>query len=570
VREEHGRSIYEVAEEYYLELIRRNLLQPKPDFFDKGVSRMHDMLRELAQNLTRDHALFLSKDTHEHMLRDHGFFKSIEQKEDELLKLRRLGISNDVEEIPSVENEVGVRSLLLFHSYNLKELKSNIFVRLEHLRIIVFRGINVRRIPDSVGRLVQLRLLDLSYTKVRQLPESIGRLFSLEYLSVVGCLELASLPASLMGLSRLRFLQVDKAITSIPKGIGKFKHLYNLKGVFEDGTTGFTLDELKNLSKVRHLWIERLEKATPRSAMVLSSMVHLKELGLCCTMDEDPHNRIHYQTEQVERIQQVYEKLVPSRKLEYIFFYGFPGSSLPRWLCAEPQDQLQHLGHMHFNECIAMTELPPAGQLPELQVLHVKGADAIRNIGAELLGKGVRMTLGSSTKVFPKLELLHIADMPNWETWSLSTVGLCSQNTTGDSRHQVILMPILKRLSLLHCPKLRALPQDLNRVANLREVRIEGAHSLHEIVDLPVVVWLKVKHNRSLRTIANLSKLEDLFVQDCPALDQAENLGKLKRLEMVDCAKAERFRRCLLEEEPGHMVLFNTENLPDVLPPSSS
>ncbi|CAL4958163.1 unnamed protein product [Urochloa decumbens] len=372
VSEEHGRSIYQVAEEYYLELIRRNLLQPKPDFFDKGVSRMHDLIRSLAQYLTRDHTLFLSKDVDMHMVRDHGFFKSTEQKEDELLKLRRLGISNDVEEIPAIENEIGLRSLLLFHSYNLREHKISILTSLKHLRVIVFRGIAIKRIPDSIGNLEQLRLLDLSYTKVQQLPESIGKLFSLEYFSVVGCLELGSLPAGLMGLSRLRFLQVDKALTSIPRGIGNFQHLYNLKGVFENGTVGFTLDELQNLSKIRHLWIERLEKAMHRSTMILSSMVHLKELGLCCTMDADPHNRTHYQKEQVERIQQVHDNLVPSRKLEYIFFYGFPGVSLPGWLCSEPQDKLPHLGHMHFNECTAFSELPPAGQLPELQVLHVR------------------------------------------------------------------------------------------------------------------------------------------------------------------------------------------------------
>ncbi|RLN23046.1 putative NBS-LRR disease resistance protein [Panicum miliaceum] len=354
--------------------------------------------------------------------------------------------------------------------------------------------------------------------------------------------------------SRNQASSVDKALTSIPRGIGKFQHLYNLKGVFENGTAGFTLDELQNLSKIRHLWIEKLEKAMPRSTMVLSSMVHLKELGLSCTMDADPNNRTHYQTEQIERIQRVHEKLVPSRKLECIFFYGFPGVRLPGWLCSEPQDKLPHLGHMHFNECIAFSELPPAGQLPELQVLHVKGADAIRNTGAELPGKGVRMTLGSSTKVFPKLELIHISDMPNWETWSLSTVGLCSQDTTGDS-HQVTLMP-LKRVSLLHCPKLRALPEGLHRAANLREVRIEGAHSLHEIVNLPVVVLLKVKHNRGLRRIANLPKLEDLFVQDCPALDQAENLGKLKRLGIVGCAKAEQFRSNQAKMSANVVVLF--------------
>ena len=68
----------------------------------------------------------------------------------------------------------------------------------------------------------------------------------------------------------------------------------------------------------------------------------------------------------------------------------------------------------------------------------------------------------------------------------------------------MLCSPLLKRLTLLNCPKLRALPDYLHRTANLRVVRIEGAHSLHEIVDLPAAVWLKVKHNRNLRRIANL------------------------------------------------------------------
>jgi hypothetical protein len=51
---------------------------------------------------------------------------------------------------------------------------------------------------------------------------------------------------------------------------------------------------------------------------------------------------------------------------------------------------------------------------------------------------------------------------------------------------------------LLDCPKLRGLPEDLHRVANLKRIHIEGAHKLQEVVNLPAVVWLKVKNNRCL------------------------------------------------------------------------
>jgi hypothetical protein len=41
------------------------------------------------------------------------------------------------------------------------------------------------------------------------------------------------------------------------------------------------------------------------------------------------------------------------------------------------------------------------------------------------------------------------------------------------------------------CPKLRGLPEDLHRVANLKRIHIEGAHKLQEVVNVLAVVWLK-------------------------------------------------------------------------------
>jgi hypothetical protein len=173
-------------------------------------------------------------------------------------------------------------------------------------------------------------------------------------------------------------------------------------------------------------------------------------------------------------------------------------------------------------------------------------------MGAELLGKGVR----NAAAFFPKLELLHVFDMRNLETWSLNTGNLCG-NMENKSQ-QLILMPFLKRLFILDCPKLRELPEDLRRIVNLKRIHIEGAHKLEEVVNIPAVVWLKVKNNRSLRRIFNLCNLQDLFAQDCPGLDQADNLSSLKCLYMVDCPKAQQFVNCLLTEEQDIQVYIAT------------
>jgi Leucine-rich repeat (LRR) protein len=190
--------------------------------------------------------------------------------------LRRLGISDAVEEIPSLQEHKCLKSLLLFNNKNFKSVEKDIFRKLQHIRVLVLSRTSIQNIPESLGSLVLLRLLDLSYTEISKLPDSTGSLISLEYLSLLGCRQLDSLPAGLMRLSKLSFLWLEHtAIDHVPKGIAKFQHLYGLKGVFESGT-GFKLDELRCLPNIQRLWIEKLEKAAPGGDLVLRTAIILE------------------------------------------------------------------------------------------------------------------------------------------------------------------------------------------------------------------------------------------------------------------------------------------------------
>ena len=121
-----------------------------------------------------------------------------------------------------------------------------------------------------------------------------------------------------------------------------------------------------------------------------------------------------------------------------------------------------------------------------------------------------------------------------------------------ESNLKQCLMPKLQRLLLLDCPRLKALPSDF--LINLKRIHIEGAHELEEVVDLPAVVWLKVKNNTNLRRISSLGKMQDLLAQDCPMLDRASNVGSLRRVYMIDLARAQELWDCLAEEEQGILV----------------
>jgi hypothetical protein len=94
---------------------------------------------------------------------------------------------------------------------------------------------------------------------------------------------------------------------------------------------------------------------------------------------------------------------------------------------------------------------------------------------------------------------------------------------------------------------------------NLTRIHIEGAHELKEVLDLPAVVWLKVKNNASLKRISSLWRLQDLLAQDCPALDEGNNLWSLRCVYMIDCARAQEFRDSLAEEEQCILVHVATD-----------
>lgn len=175
-----------------------------------------------------------------------------------------------------------------------------------------------------------------------------------------------------MRLSNISFLQLEQtAIDHVPKGIAKFQQLYNLRGVFES-ETGFRLDELRRLPNIHRLWVEKLEKATPGGELVLKNSHNLRELGLRCTMGTSTHDRTHYGANAVEKIKQIYDMLIPSPTIIYIFLVGFPGTTFPEWLRSEPELNMPSLHQMHLDECISCAELPPAGQMPQLQFLRFK------------------------------------------------------------------------------------------------------------------------------------------------------------------------------------------------------
>ena len=223
----------DTAEEYYYELISRNLLLPDPLFADQSRCKMHDLVRQLAHHLSREECFFGDPQ----LLEDNN-----------ISKVRRLSVVTDKDMVvlASVKKQqLRVRTLINFCGKSLT-VEPSMFKRLLYVRVLDFSGSRIHAIPDYIESLIHLRLFNLDNTSVAHLPESIGSLKNLQILNLQLCDALCSLPLGITRLCNLRrFGLAGTPINQVPKGIAKLKLLNDLQGFPVGGVAVIIVLEVK-------------------------------------------------------------------------------------------------------------------------------------------------------------------------------------------------------------------------------------------------------------------------------------------------------------------------------------
>ncbi|XP_042378562.1 putative disease resistance protein At3g14460 isoform X2 [Zingiber officinale] len=563
------RTMEDIGDEIYRELLGRNLLEANEYEESKNFFSMHDHFRSLCANLMRE----------EGILYRHGR----EFKAGDIVKIRRLSVSYMGPNLvlpDQIIRQACLRTLILTDSPKTKTIEDRVLQALPCLRVLDLTKTSIEKIPDCIGDLLHLRYLDLDGTNIREIPTTIGNLVNLQSLNISDCEFLERLPVSITKLHNLRSLNMNDCplLTYVPKGIGKLENFYSLDGFIvgqNDSASeeGCDLEELKNLSELRILSIYRLDRAAG-GASALANKPFLKVLMLSWMQpdeeeeeedgrwvevkaneeadgdgkddgsgqgteikeeEEDVNEEVEreeeekgWSEEQISKAERICNEMAqPSSTLFQLHLGEYPGRQFPSWMASSSlAESFPNLAYLNLFGLPCCAELLPLGTLPQLKYLRIKSASAITTIGSQFLG--------SRSSAFPKLQVLIFNDMPAWEEWTFNGTPLA-----------VKLFPSLRECVIIDCPELRALPEGLHRATNLYRVCLRQTYELGEIENLTLAYRLEVTNGIGLKKISNIPSLRYLRVGNCPNLECVENLGKLQHLVVIYSVETEQLPQWL-------------------------
>ncbi|KAE8784085.1 hypothetical protein D1007_42450 [Hordeum vulgare] len=257
------------------ELVWRSFLQDKQEFTDVTECKMHDLMHDLAKDVT-DECASIEEVTQQKTLLKDVCHMQVSKTELEQISglckgrtiLRTLlvpsGSHKDFKELLQVS--ASLRALCC-PSYSVVISKA---INAKHLRYLDLSGSYIVRLPDSIWVLYNLQTLRLmDCRKLRQLPEDMARLRKLIHLYLSGCESLKSMSPNFGLLNNLHILTTFVVGTGDGLGIEQLKDLQNLSNRLEilnmdkiksgENAKEANLSQKQNLSELLFSWGQKID-----------------------------------------------------------------------------------------------------------------------------------------------------------------------------------------------------------------------------------------------------------------------------------------------------------------------
>ncbi|XP_074284842.1 putative disease resistance protein RGA1 isoform X2 [Silene latifolia] len=338
------------------------------------------------------------------------------------------------------------------------------------LRTLDLHDLDIKTLPNSIGKLFHLRYLDVSDNKrLTALPDSVTKLYNLQTLDLRRCEDLKELPKGLAKLANLRHLDTSYcfALRHMPSGLYKLSCLC----VLTRFVVGDSIAELENLLALKNLRGSLYIRITHNFMNIvecrggyLRSMNHLEDLQILMQCGGNHETLL--------------EKLEPPVSLKQLSVRVYNGAKLPsRWRGAGEVNNwatfLPNLVHIELFNFPNVLHLPSLSKLPHLKSLSL---DALFKL--EYIEDSTH--IGSNRDVFfPSLEELKISFASELRGWWRGEDIDCKNH----------VQPCFSRLSKLEidaCQKLTSFPaciilETLKLYAVNEELWIDDTIKLREV-----------------------------------------------------------------------------------------
>ncbi|KAK3123468.1 hypothetical protein QOZ80_8AG0631410 [Eleusine coracana subsp. coracana] len=378
---------------------------------------------------------------------------------------------------------------------------------------------------DFIGTLTNLEQLNLSYNRMlKYLPETICNLKKLHTLDVSYCTELKSLPNSI-DASTIKSLLVDGCSDQLMDQVNSRFSNYSLtlplfKVSVDDVSGCSNLHQLEDVD-ASELTIRCLENVRFLETAQRVKLVDKKNL----------FNLTFAWTSGAARLQEdkdLLEQLLPPSGLQGLDLEGYKSTSFPSWLMGISH-HLPNISFIRLKDLPTCSNLPPLGQLPNLEILFLERLPWVRVIDRNFCGgKGA----------FSRLSVLSMEKMEGLEEW----------NTTyyAEDGVEEYMFPVLDDLQVMDCPRLRLRPcpptfrqwiikksdQVITSLEDIQNIsHISSAKSTNLIV--------RESDCQSLRLFHHFPMLQNIEISKCPNLtslpESMRHLMSLQSLELNVC-----------------------------------
>ncbi|XP_074284812.1 putative disease resistance protein RGA3 isoform X2 [Silene latifolia] len=517
-----GQSLEDAGEEYISILLRRCFFQDVEKNEIGGVKsfKIHDLIHDVAQKVAGKGVVSVSS-----IQTNFG---------DEAHHLFHIGSKCK----GSVFSKCKMRSYVR-DGFEINFQVAKLVENWKFLRTLDLHDLDIRSLPNSIGKLLHLRYLDLSYNKrLLVLPDSVTKLYNLQTLNLRCCSRLRELPKGLAKLANLRHLDTYYCfeLGHMPSDLDKLSCLCVLTRfvVNEESSIG-ELEKLlafKNLRGSFNILITHDFMGTVECrGGYLRSMDHLEVLEIWLPGDGNHETLL--------------EKLEPPPSLKQLNLSVYEGATLPSsWWGAGKVGNwatfLPNLVHFELFQYPNLLHLPSLSKLTHLKSLSLDSLDKLEYIEDSTHN-------GSSREVFfpslEKLKISHLSELRGW--WRGEDVDFNNHVQPCFSRLSKLDISVCKKLTSfpacisLEKLKLDAVSKELwitslsqeNDSIRLREVQVDNLDYL-KLLTTEGLTSIRIFGNHEIESISELAEtfkgchsLRSLTVEGCNKLRSLDGLG---------------------------------------------